>query len=61
MSTQTATSSPGGDAKSTAAATQPISLAREIQGRVRTCRPARTDREPEDPAALEWNIVRGED
>ncbi|WP_187645578.1 hypothetical protein [Streptomyces sp. TRM49041] len=58
MSTQKATT--GGGAQ-TPATHQPISLAQEIQGRVRTCRPARTDREPEDPAAQEWNIVLGED
>ncbi|MFB9387824.1 hypothetical protein ACFPM3_11750 [Streptomyces coeruleoprunus] len=60
MSTQSATPNTGGGAKATTSS-QPISLAREIQGRVRTCRPARTDREPEDPAAQDWNIVRGED
>lgn len=58
MSTHTATTSGGHPSDRTTP--QPISLAREIQGRVRTCRPARTDREPEDPGQ-EWNIVLGED
>ncbi|MFJ9798002.1 hypothetical protein [Streptomyces sp. NPDC101145] len=59
MSTQTAPSAGGG--ADTPAAHQPISLARDIQGRVRTCRPACTDRESEDPAAGDWHIVLGED
>ncbi|AOT59993.1 MULTISPECIES: hypothetical protein [Streptomyces] len=58
MSTQTA---PGAGGAETPAAPQPISLHRDIQGRVRTCRPARTDREPEDPTAQEWHIILGED
>ncbi|WP_175500039.1 MULTISPECIES: hypothetical protein [unclassified Streptomyces] len=57
MSTQTA--APGGHSQDQGSS-RPVSLAREVQGRVRTCRPARTDREPEDPAQ-EWNIVLGED
>ncbi|MEU3445711.1 hypothetical protein AB0H29_00485 [Streptomyces thermolilacinus] len=59
MSTQTAPGAGGG--ADTPAAHQPISHTRDIQGRVRTCRPARTDREPEDPAAQDWHIVLGED
>ncbi|URM90572.1 hypothetical protein LUW75_11830 [Streptomyces sp. MRC013] len=58
MSTQTAAGTGGAQ---TPASPQPISLFRDIQGRVRTCRPARTDRECEDPAAQEWHIVLGED
>lgn len=59
MSTQTAAGSGGGT--QTPSSPQPISLFRDVQGRVRTCRPARTDRESEDPAAREWHIVLGED
>ncbi|KUH36331.1 MULTISPECIES: hypothetical protein [Streptomyces] len=60
MSTHTAPSTGGGPTRSSAAS-QPLPLSGDDQGRIRTCRPARADREPEDPAALEWNIVLGED
>ncbi|MFG3495908.1 hypothetical protein [Streptomyces sp. NPDC047928] len=59
MNTNTAADS-GATTKTRTAESTPLSLTGEIQGRIRTCRPARTDREPEDPAQ-DWNIVRGED
>ncbi|WP_189534753.1 hypothetical protein [Streptomyces roseolilacinus] len=58
MSTQTAAGTGGAQ---TPAPPPPISLFRDLQGRVRTCRAARTDREPEDPAAPDGHIVLGED
>ncbi|MCQ0001355.1 hypothetical protein [Streptomyces sudanensis] len=58
MSTETAAGVGGAQAP---ASPQPISLFPDVPGRVRTCRPARLGREPEDPAAQERHIVLGED